>query len=125
MMLTLVTQCRKCKNYLANLDRSQVAMQIKSKLIDALPSGPVTEQDMAKALNMSLRSLQRKLKEEDTSFKKILEETRKELSAQYIKNSRLSLGEITFLLGFSEPANFSRAFKRWTGVAPSDYSASL
>jgi AraC-like DNA-binding protein len=46
---------------------------------------------------------------------------KRELAAQYVKGSELSVGEITFLLRFSEPANFSRAFKRWTGVSPSAY----
>ena len=72
-------------------------------------------------LHVSLRSLQRKLKEEDTSYKDLLEETRRQLALQYLRDSRRSIGEITYLLGFSEPSNFTRAFKRWTGKSPVQY----
>ncbi|KPJ87855.1 MAG: hypothetical protein AMJ53_17565 [Gammaproteobacteria bacterium SG8_11] len=113
------------KNYLSHLDRTHVAMQVKSKIVDLLSSGMVTEQDMAEALNMSLRSLQRKLREEGTSYKEILEDTRRDLATKYIQNSRLSISEISFLLGFSEISNFSRAFKRWNGRAPSEFRSEL
>jgi AraC-like DNA-binding protein len=65
--------------------------------------------------------LQRKLQEENTSFKQLLDETRRELADQYIRNPMVSIGEITYLLGFSEPSNFSRAFKRWNGTPPAEY----
>jgi AraC-like DNA-binding protein len=113
------------KDYLSHLDRTYVAMQVKSKIVDCLSSGMVTEQDMANALHLSLRSLQRKLREEGTSYKEILEETRRDLATKYIQNSRLSISEISFLLGFSEISNFSRAFKRWNGQAPTDFRAEL
>lgn len=113
------------KDYLSHLDRTHVAMQVKSKIVDLLSSGMVTEQDMANALHLSLRSLQRKLREEGTSYKVILEETRRELAKKYIQNSRLSISEISFLLGFSEISNFSRAFKRWNGRAPSEFRSEM
>jgi AraC-like DNA-binding protein len=112
-------------DYLAHVDRSQIAVQVKAKLIDRLPSGNVTEEDIAEALHMSLRSLQRKLKEEGTSYKQVLDETRHGLATQYIRSSRISINEITYMLGFSEPSNFSRAFKRWTGTSPTEYRASV
>lgn len=110
--------------YLAKLDRSDIAMQVKAKLIEHLPSGHVSEIMIADALNVSQRTLQRKLREQNTSYKQLLDETRKELASQYIGNSQLSINEITFLLGFSEASNFSRAFKRWKGVPPSEYRLS-
>lgn len=110
--------------YLARLDRSLIAMQVKVKLLEHLPSGTVTEEVVAGDLHMSLRTMQRKLRDQGTTFKALLDETRRELAGQYIENSRLSIGEITYLLGFSEPSNFSRAFKRWKGVSPSEYRLS-
>ena len=107
--------------YLAHLDRSNVAMQVKALLIEHLPSGGASEEAVARALHKSLRSLQRRLKEQGTSYKQLLEETRRELAGQYIANSQYSISEITYLLGFSETSNFSRAFKRWTGKSPSAY----
>ncbi len=107
--------------YLAQFERGSVKLQVEAKLLERLPSGHTSQESIAKALHLSSRSLQRKLKEEGTTYKQLLEDTRRELAAQYVKESELSVGEITFLLGFSEPANFSRAFKRWTGVSPSAY----
>ena len=108
-------------SYLTQLNRSDIVMRVKTTLIDRMPSGQVSKEDVAEALNLSLRTLQRKLHEEDTSFKQLLDETRRELADQYIRNPMVSIGEITYLLGFSEPSNFSRAFKRWNGTAPAEY----
>ena len=112
-------------DYLAHLDKSNIDMLVKSQLIDWLPSGKISEDKVANSINLSTRSLQRKLKQRETSFKQLLEETRKELASQYIENSLISINEITYLLGFSEPSNFSRAFKRWTGLSPKAYRQSL
>lgn len=108
-------------SYLTQLNRSDIVMRVKTSLIERMPSGQVSKEDVAEALNMSLRTLQRKLHEEGTSFKQLLDETRRELADQYIRNPMVSIGEITYLLGFSEPSNFSRAFKRWNGTAPAEY----
>ena len=108
-------------DYLAALDRSDVVMQVKTKLIEQLPHGDVTEDDVASAIHMSRRSLQRKLKAQGASYKELLDGTRSDLAKEYIRNSRLSINEITYMLGFSEPSNFTRAFKRWTGHSPTEY----
>jgi AraC-like DNA-binding protein len=108
-------------DYLARFDRSNIAMQVRARIIEHLPMGPPSQSSIAQSLNMSLRNLQRRLHEEDTSYKSLLDETRRELAAQYIRESRRSISEITYLLGFSEPTNFTRAFKRWTGVSPQEY----
>ncbi|MCI0505709.1 MAG: AraC family transcriptional regulator [Gammaproteobacteria bacterium] len=107
--------------YLSHLDGVSVGIRTRVKITELLPSGSVTEEKIASLLNLSVRSMQRKLKEEGASFKELLNQTRQELADQYIENSRLSINEITYLLGFSDPANFSRAFKRWHGVSPSQY----
>ncbi|KPK39708.1 MAG: hypothetical protein AMJ69_04945 [Gammaproteobacteria bacterium SG8_47] len=111
-------------SYLSHLDRSDVLMRVMSKLIEALPSGDTSEESIARALNMSLRTLQRKLREEGATYKELLDGTRRDLATRYIENSSVSVSEITYLLGFSEPSNFSRAFRRWTGKSPSAYRAS-
>jgi AraC-like DNA-binding protein len=110
--------------YLSYLDRSDIITRVKTRLIDSLPSGRVTEESIADALHLSRRSLQRRLKEEGTSYTQVLDETRRQLAAQYVRHSRLSINEITYLLGFSEPSNFSRAFRRWTGASPTAYRES-
>ncbi len=107
--------------YLAQFDKGSTAIRVRAKLIDLLSAGNVTQQDVAGSLHMSLRTLQRKLREENTSYKDLLDETRRELANQYLRQACLSVGEVTYLLGFSEPSNFARAFKRWTGRTPSEF----
>jgi AraC-like DNA-binding protein len=108
-------------DYLARYDRNSTAMQVRSRIIEGLPDGTPQQNNIAGALNLSLRSLQRRLKQEGTSFKDLLEDTRRELALQYIRETHRSIGEITYLLGFSEPSNFTRAFRRWTGLAPAAF----
>jgi AraC-like DNA-binding protein len=107
--------------YLARLKRSKVSDRVRRIIVRQLASGDLTEESIAEELGTSLRNLQRRLKEEGTSYKDLIETTRRELAMSYIKQSHLSLGEITFMLGFSETSNFSRAFKRWTGMSPGAY----
>ncbi len=113
------TNDRVIADYLTRLGGETTVMRVKAKLIDRLPSGAVTQEEIAEILHMSLRTLQRKLGEEDTTYKRVLEETRRELAERYIEDASLTLSEITYLLGFSDASSFSRSFKRWTGVAPS------
>jgi AraC-like DNA-binding protein len=108
-------------DYLACFDKDSITTQIRSLLIEQLPDGQPTQKDIAQALHMSVRNLQRKLQTEGVSFKELLNETRKELATQYIRDTSRRLGEITYLLGFSEPSNFTRAFRRWTGYSPNEY----
>ena len=107
--------------YLARLNRSDVVMRAKVALLEHLPSGQVSEEVVAQALNMSLRTMQRKLRDETTSYKELLEETRRDLAQEYVRNPHVAIGEITYLLGFSEPSSFSRAFRRWTGRSPTEF----
>ncbi len=112
-------------DYLAHLDRHDVTMQVRAKLIERLPSGQVTEEEIADSIHVSQRSLQRRLKEKGLSFTQLLADTRSELGLQYVRDPQRSFNEIAFLLGFSEPSNFSRAFKRWHGKSPSEYRESV
>jgi AraC-like DNA-binding protein len=90
-------------------------------LITWLHDGIPKQESIADTLHISLRSLQRRLREEETSFKGLLEDTRQALAQQYLRENHRSIGEITYLLGFSEPSNFTRAFKRWTGQTPAEF----
>ncbi len=108
-------------NYIAGLDKSDIVLQVQKKMIEMMPSGQVYEAGIAKALNMSVRNLQRRLGHEGATFRSLLEATRRELAHEFVRDEDMPLNEITYRLGFSEPANFSRAFKRWTGFSPSQY----
>ncbi len=105
---------------LAKLNRKNIEQQIKAVIIEQLPSGIVSQKMVANTLHMSVRNLQRKLKNLNTSFRELFDEIRRDLAKHYITTSDVSLGEITFLLGFSESSSFSRSYKRWHGVTPSE-----
>jgi AraC-like DNA-binding protein len=77
----------------------------------------------AKALNMSRHTLYRKLKKEQVSFQSLVEEVRQREAERYLKENKVSISEVAFLLGFSELSAFSRAFKRWTGESPAKFRA--
>ena len=81
--------------------------------------GVPTLEQVAKRLATSERTLRRRLEEGGTSFRNLLDETRAELARSYVRDRRLPLTEVAFLLGFSEPSAFHRAFKRWTDTTPS------
>ncbi len=105
--------------YLATLSNGDIVHRVQTAIIELLPSGLVSDEKVAQKLYISVRSLQRKLQQCGTSFRKLLDRTREELARQYICDRGVDLTEIAFLLGFSEHSAFSRAFKRWTGQTPS------
>jgi AraC-like DNA-binding protein len=96
---------------------------VRRRLAAALCHGPPTLEQIAPQMHMSSRTLHRRLNEESTSFRQVLTEVRRELATRHLTERRLAIGEIAFLLGFSEPSAFHRAFKRWTGHAPLNYRA--
>ena len=108
-------------DYLAELDRSDLGMRVRSKLIEHLPAGRFSEADIASSINVSQRSLQRKLRKQGLTYTQLVEDTRRDLSLKYVRDPSYSFNEVAFLLGFTEPANFSRAFKRWYGQSPSQF----
>ncbi|MCR5875794.1 AraC family transcriptional regulator [Phenylobacterium sp. J426] len=67
---------------------------------------------------ISRQTLYRKLKAEGVTFEQVLDELREALALRYLKGRRVSVNETAYLVGFSDPAAFSRAFKRWTGLSP-------
>jgi len=95
--------------------------KVKKIIVEHLPSGNATVENTASDLFMSKRKLQRLLQEEGTSFINLINDTRKEIAKQYVKDKGMDLTEIAFLLGFAEQSTFSRSFKRWTGTSPSIY----
>jgi AraC-like DNA-binding protein len=109
--------------YLARLEQARVSTRVQQALLAALPDGAPSKTAIARALGMSARNLQRHLADEGTSFKALLNDARVSLARQYVDEGRLSVTEIAFVLGFADTSTFSRAFKRWTGMSPRDYSA--
>ncbi|MES9969992.1 MAG: AraC family transcriptional regulator [Candidatus Thiodiazotropha sp.] len=75
----------------------------------------------ARLLHMTPRTLHRRLKEEGTSYQIIIDQVRRRLAVQYLQTSKFTIQEIAFNLGYTDPANFRRAFKRWENLSPSEY----
>lgn len=101
------------------------AARVRSALIELLPAGMASIDDVASKLGYSQRTLQRKLKEEDTTFQKQLGHTRELLARHYLSNTSVSSDEIAYLLGYQDLNSFVRAFHIWTGVTISEYKKSI
>ena len=84
-----------------------------------LGAGEVSIERVARSLGMSRQTLYRRLREENVTFEAVLEAKRRQLAIRYLGLDRLSVKAVAYKLGFSDPAAFSRAFKRWTGISPS------
>ena len=85
--------------------------------VSGFPSLAVT----ARLFHMTPRTLHRRLQQEGSSFQDILEQIRHTLALEHLKANRLSIQEIAYALGYTDIANFRRAFKRWQGMPPSEY----
>jgi len=106
------------ESYLAQHEDRGLASRVRVAIAESLPAGEVSQERVARALNLSVRTLQRRLRDEDTSFRELIENTRRDLAMRYVGAGVMTLGEIAFMLGFSEPSNLTRAFRRWTGMSP-------
>lgn len=95
--------------------------RVKRVIVDILRGESPTVETIASHMNMSVRNLQLKLKEEGTTYSTLLAEGRRELAQAYLKDQNTSIDEIAYLLGFSEPSVFHRTFKRLTGTTPGLY----
>lgn len=106
---------------LAQLDASvPVAQRVRAALHEALPSGLVAMDAIARRLAVSKRTLQRRLEGEGTSYLGVVRQTRESLARHYLKHTTVPIAEIAFLLGFGEPSSFFRAFREWTGRSPEE-----
>ena len=100
-----------------------VLSSVRRAVAESVRNGEPSLARIAKAMAMSPRTLQRHLKERGTDFKNLVDDTRRRFALTYLKDRRNALTEIAFLLGYSDASAFNRAFKRWTGLAPSAYRA--
>jgi AraC-like DNA-binding protein len=92
---------------------------VEDEVQKLLPHGKAKRQTVARALAMSERTLSRKLTEEHTTYDEILDQLRRSLALQYIKDRAISLSQIAWLLGYEGSTSFNHAFMRWTGRSPS------
>jgi len=110
--------------YLARLDSGSILDRARDA-IGELQSGEVSPELVAKKLGMSLRTLQRSLRERGSSYEKLLQDGRRELACTYLRDGHHSVTQTAYALGYESSSAFARAFKRWTGQLPSEYQQDL
>lgn len=103
------------------VDPTSLLEQARTIIAEELARTVPSVEVVARKLAISARTLRRRLAEDDTSFRALLDETRAHLARGYVRNRRLPLAEVAFMLGFSEPSTFHRAFKRWTQLTPAEW----
>ena len=100
-----------------------LVVRVSRALAHGLAGGNASIASVARVLALSPRTLQRRLTGEGVSFQRLLDDTRRGLADRHLSDSALAIAEIAFLLGYSEPAAFHRAFKRWHAVTPQEFRA--
>ncbi|MFT3770359.1 MAG: AraC family transcriptional regulator [Minicystis sp.] len=113
---------RHAADLLARLPRrDSVVARVKAHLLGRPPGDVPAIDATARALGLSARSLQRALQAEGTTYQAAVDDVRRDLSIAHLREPDRTISEIAFLVGFNEVGAFTRAFRRWTGEAPSAY----
>ena len=112
---------RFCEETLTSRRKANVSFRVmvENAIAPLLPHGKPEFSEIAKKLHVSRRTLGRRLAEEGTTFARVLDEIRSELSVRYLEDEKLSISQVAWLIGFQEVAAFTHAFRRWTGKTPS------
>ena len=119
MYRPLIEQAEK---YIRSLNAGDdIAGQLRRRLADLLAQGEANADAACRALKLSRRTLQRRLKAEKTSFQKVLKEVRAELAVRYLRDERLKALEVAMLLGYNNISSFTTAFKSWYNMPPAEY----
>ncbi len=119
MYSQLIEQAEK---YLRSLyEQDNIAGQLKRMLVELMAAGEANADTACRALLLSRRTLQRRLRAEKTSFKKVLQEVRAILAVNYLSDKRLNGLEVAMLLGYSSISSFTTAFKSWYDIPPAEY----
>ncbi|MGI9201548.1 MAG: helix-turn-helix transcriptional regulator [Woeseiaceae bacterium] len=115
----LIEQAEK---YLRSLyEQDNIAEQLMRKLTELMAAGEANADAACRALRLSRRTLQRRLRAEKTSFQKVLNEARAVLAVNYLSDERLKSVEVAMLLGYSNISSFTTAFKSWYDMPPAEY----
>lgn len=107
----------------SSLCSSRISHMVRNTIMEGVESGHIPSVDeVSTALFMSRQTLARRLQSENTTFKSILDDVRQKRAVQEIESGKSSLIEISYLLGFQDSSSFYKAFRRWYGVSPGEYS---
>jgi AraC-like DNA-binding protein len=115
------THERFAEEYLAGLDDCSVTRQLRELLTAVIEKGPLDLQSAARSLHIGVRTLQRRLRDEGTSYREVVDQLRRDIALSRLAKTDAPIEEITYLTGFSELSPFYRAFRRWTGKTPVEY----
>lgn len=108
-------------DYIIAHDQDDIVTRVNALIMDNISSGKMSKKLIAEQLHMTERTLHNRLIEKETTFQELLDNIRSKLAIGYLERKTLSIGEITFLLGFSDTSVFSKAFKRWFEITPTEY----
>ena len=109
------------KDYMAKIDqKNELTREMTRQILSQLDRENLTIDSIAQEMHMSVRTLQNRLSKEGAVFSKLLRNARVKLAQNYLREG-YSVEMITYLLGFSEPSVFRKAFKKWSGVTPGEY----
>ena len=119
--ISYLTKCLVTKN------RSMtMGARVRQLILESLETGPVRQEDIAKKIGMTSRTLRRRLTAEGLSFQHLLDECRMQIVTFEFRTKKIiSLTETALKLGYSEHSTFSRAFARWAGLSPQDYRKAI
>ncbi|MBT8100550.1 MAG: helix-turn-helix transcriptional regulator [Gammaproteobacteria bacterium] len=101
--------------------QDNIAAQLKRRMAELMAAGEANADAACRALKLSRRTLQRRLRAEKTSFQKVLHEVRAVLAVNYLRDTRLKALEVAMLLGYSSISSFTTAFKSWYDMPPAEY----
>jgi len=107
--------------YLDEIVADPMVTKLRQCIVEALPSGDISIQQVSRDVGMSVRSLQRYLSDKGGTFSGLIGDIRAAIAKTYLAQKKLPITEIAFLLGYSDTASFSRAFKAWTDMTPRQY----
>jgi AraC-like DNA-binding protein len=109
----------RCQRLLRNPGDGTTVAQVRAMLVDSTDALPTLD-EVARTLGRSARSLSRHLAEEGSSFRELVDATRLARARELLRHSRLPINDIAWRLGYADPSNFNRAFRRWTGRSPGE-----
>lgn len=107
------------------MGKAETTQRVRQLIVQSLSNGEPTRDDIAAQMNMSPRSLQRRLQEENQSFHEILDAVRHSMAESYLSKDNVCLSSIADMLGFSDQSSFTRAAHRWFNLSPKNYRAMI
>ncbi|MGE0592346.1 MAG: AraC family transcriptional regulator ligand-binding domain-containing protein [Vicinamibacterales bacterium] len=102
---------------------SSLVERVKEEIAEGILIGAAMEAAVAQRLAMTVRTMHRRLEDEGTSFRRIRDALLRERAEGLLRERRVPIAEVSYLLGYGEPSNFHRAFRRWTGLTPAEWRA--